>query len=38
MTVARLRSEISNLEYLRWGRYYALKAQRIQLGQLKTKG
>jgi hypothetical protein len=31
MTVARLRAEMSNDEYLRWGIYYGRKAQREEL-------
>jgi hypothetical protein len=38
MTVARLRAEISNDEYMRWGAYYARKAQRQELERLKAKG
>ena len=31
MTVARLEAEMSNAEYVRWGVYYARKAQREEL-------
>jgi len=35
MTVARLLEEMSSAEYVRWGAYYALKAQRMELEQKK---
>jgi len=38
MTVARLRAEMSADEFLRWGIYYARKAQREELERLKAKG
>lgn len=38
MTVARLRAEMSNEEFIRWGIYYARKAQREELEILKAKG
>lgn len=38
MTVARMRVEISNDEYVRWGVFYARKAQRQELERLKAKG
>lgn len=38
MTVARLRAEMSNDEYVRWGIFYARKAQREELETLKAKG
>lgn len=37
MTVARLRAELSNDEYLRWGIYFGRKAQRDELELLKAK-
>jgi hypothetical protein len=33
MTVARMRTEMSNAEYMAWGMYYAREAQRRQLAQ-----
>jgi len=36
MTVSRLRVEMSNDEFIRWGAYYALKAQREELETLKA--
>ena len=38
MTVARLRTEMSNAEYLGWQMFYARKAQREELETLKAKG
>lgn len=38
MTVARLQTEMSADEYLRWGVYYARKAQREELELAKVKG
>ena len=38
MTVARLQAEMSNDEFVRWGMYYARKAQREELELLKAKG
>jgi len=35
MTVARLRAEMSNDEFVRWGIYYARKAQNMELAKLK---
>jgi hypothetical protein len=37
MTVARLRDEMSNDEYIRWGVYYGRKAQRAELANQKAK-
>jgi hypothetical protein len=31
MTVARLRAEMSNEEFMRWGIYFGRKAQRAEL-------
>jgi hypothetical protein len=36
MTVARLRVEMSNDEYVYWAMYYARQAQRIELERLKA--
>lgn len=36
MTVARLRAEMSNGEYVYWTRYYGRKAQREELERLKA--
>lgn len=36
MTVARLRAEMSQAEFLYWTRYYALKAQNEELERLKV--
>jgi hypothetical protein len=33
MTVAQMRVELSNHEYLRWSMYYARQAQRRQLAE-----
>jgi hypothetical protein len=38
MTVARLRAEMSQGEFLEWGIYYARKAQREELAIAKAKG
>ncbi|XTZ16417.1 hypothetical protein ACQSSU_03165 [Micromonospora echinospora] len=38
MTVAALRAEMTNDEFLRWSIYYARKAQRAELEMLKAKG
>jgi hypothetical protein len=38
MTVARLREELSNDEYVHWSIYYARKAQRAQLQSLMAQG
>lgn len=35
MTVARLRAEMPNDEFVRWGIYYARKAQNAELAKLK---
>ncbi len=37
MTVARLRAEMSNDEFVRWSIYYARKAQRQELESLKRR-
>lgn len=37
MTVARMRDEMSALEYLEWVAYYQLKAQREELEMQKAK-
>lgn len=37
MTVARLQAEMSSDEFVRWGVYYARKAQREELERLKAK-
>ncbi len=37
MTVARLRREMSQAEYLRWSVYYGRKGQRMQLEQLRAR-
>lgn len=37
MTVARLRLEMSNSEFIYWQAYYARKAQREQLAYLSRK-
>ncbi len=36
MTVARLRAEMTQSEFLYWTRYYALKAQREELERAKA--
>lgn len=38
MTVARLRQEMSNEEFVRWGVYFGRKAQRQELEIQKAKG
>jgi len=38
MTVAHLRTDLSNDEYMRWGVYFARKAQREELERLKAGG
>ncbi|MDG4762427.1 hypothetical protein [Micromonospora sp. WMMD710] len=38
MTVARMRAEMSNDEYVHWSIYYARKAQRRQLQELMAQG
>lgn len=38
MTVARLREEMSNLEFMRWTRYFGVKAQRQELENLRAGG
>lgn len=38
MTVARLRAEMSNDEFVRWEVYYARIAQRAELERLKQGG
>jgi hypothetical protein len=38
MTVARLRAEMSNSEYVAWGVYYARKAQREELARRLAEG
>ena len=38
MTVGRLRAEMSQDEFMRWGVYYGRKAQREELAQLQAKG
>lgn len=38
MTVAQLREQMSNDEYMRWNVYYGRIAQRQQLEALKAKG
>lgn len=38
MTVARLRADMDNGEFVRWHMYYARKAQREELERLKAKG
>lgn len=37
MTVARLRREMSNQEFVYWGTYYGRKAQREELERLKAR-
>ena len=37
MTVARLRAEMSNAEFVQWASYYRIKAQREELETLKAK-
>jgi len=38
MTVARLRAEMDNGEFIRWQVFYARKAQREELERLKSGG
>ena len=38
MTVARLRAEMGNDEYVRWQVWFARKTQREELELLKAKG
>lgn len=38
MTVARLRAEMTQAEFLHWTRYYALKAQAEELERAKAGG
>jgi hypothetical protein len=38
MPVARMRAELSQLEWMQWTRYYGVKAQRQQLENLKAGG
>lgn len=38
MTVARLRAEMSNDEYVQWSVYYGRKAQRRQMQELMAQG
>jgi hypothetical protein len=38
MTVARLRAEMSSIEFLYWSRYYARKWQAEELERLKAGG
>jgi hypothetical protein len=35
MTVSRMRAEMTNLEYVHWGIFYARKAQRHELATKK---
>jgi hypothetical protein len=37
MTVGRMRSEMSNSEFIYWQAYYARKAQRQQLAELSAR-
>lgn len=37
-TVSRLRAEMSNDEYVRWGVYFGRKVQRAELDALQRKG
>lgn len=37
MTRSRLLAEMSNLEFIQWTRYYAVKAQREELTAIKAK-
>lgn len=37
MTVAQLREQMSSEEFMRWGVYYARKAQRDELEQQRLK-
>ncbi|MDG4809942.1 hypothetical protein O7634_24590 [Micromonospora sp. WMMD1120] len=38
MTVARMRAEMTNDEYVQWSVYFARKAQRRQLQDLMAQG
>ena len=38
MTVGRLRQELAADEYMRWGVYFARKAQRDELARLQQQG
>lgn len=38
MTVARLRAEMPNAEFVGWSMFYARKNQREELEMLKAKG
>ena len=38
MTVARMRTEMDNGEFLRWSRYYARKAQAEELARMQAGG
>jgi hypothetical protein len=38
MTVARMRRELAADEYMRWGVYFARKAQREELARLQRGG
>lgn len=38
MTVARLRAEMSNAEFVQWVAYHKVRAQREELENLKAKG
>lgn len=37
-TVARMRAEMTNQEFLEWGVFYARKAQREELEMTRAKG
>lgn len=36
MTLVRLRAEMGNAEFVRWGMYYARQAQRMELERLRA--
>lgn len=38
MTVARLRAEMTNQEFLEWAIFYSRKAQREELEAIRAKG
>ncbi|MEU8220913.1 hypothetical protein AB0C47_34795 [Micromonospora taraxaci] len=38
MTVARMRAEMSNDEYVQWSIFYARRAQRRQMQELMAQG
>jgi hypothetical protein len=38
MTVARMRRELSNDEFMHWGIFYQRKAQQVELERLKGGG